>query len=370
MRKIIVAITIVVAAFFLFFTGGVSAKVLSNESGLVTVSETEVVNDDLFVRAATVEVDGTVSGDVYIAAQSVKISGTINGNLYIAAQTVNVAGTVNGSVYIGAQNVTLTSARIEDSVLVGCQSLTTDDKTLTGGSILAGAETIQVNSQIKRNAFLAAGNLTVGSNAVIGKDLYYAVGQKGGEADISKSAKVGGTVHKAETPKPQPRVETVQKQIPAILRAAGITGSIIAYLGALVIGFIYFKLFGKHLSKTTGTITSSLWKSLGVGFLITVAFIPAIIVLLLTVIGIPVAGLAVLILLLFIYLSKIVVGSVLGAWVSKRMKWKMPTYGAFALGLAIIYILRYVPFLGGIVGVIVLWIGVGSLVLSSFSTAK
>ena len=370
MRKFISSILIFILAFFTISVVKVSAKILSNDKGTVTVANNEIVNDDLFIKAQTAEVYGTVNGDVYIGAQNVTIQGTINGNLHIGAQIVNLDGNYKGNVYIGAQNVSVTGANINGSLLVGSQDLTLDSKTQIGGSILAGGENVNIDSQIKRNVFVGAGILSIGSNTVIGKDLYYATRKNMGRVNISPNAKIAGSTHKSESGPAQSEIQTVRSRGIAFLRAFKVVGSVISYLGALIIGFAYFKFFEKHFTKTAALITSSFWKSLGIGFLITISFIPGMILLLMTVVGIPIAGLAILLLLLFVYFSKIVVGLSFGNWCVKRFNWKMKTFSTFAIGLLVYYLVRFIPFIGGLAGLIVLWVGLGALVLSSFSTSK
>jgi hypothetical protein len=371
MRKVIYTLLVFLATLFSFSVTKVSAaKILSNDKGMETVAKGEVVNDDLFVSAQTAEIDGIVNGDVFIGAQTVDITGTINGNLHIGTQTLNIEGVIKGNVYAGAQSISVTGSAIGGSLIVGTQNLNVDSKTTIGGSILAGGASVQINSQIKRNVLVGAGTLTMGADTVIGKDLYYAVGQNQGDANISESAKVGGTIHKAQAKVPQNEVQVARRQIPAFFRALRVGSSIISFIGALIIGFIYLKLFEKHFKSSASLVENSLWKSLGIGFLTTVAFIPAEIILLITIIGIPVAGLSLLILLIFIYLSKLVVGLCIGNWVSKRFKWKTSAYGAFVLGLLIYYILRFIPVIGGLTGIVVLWVGLGALILQTFSKAN
>jgi hypothetical protein len=106
---------------------------------------------------------------------------------------------------------------------------------------------------------------------------------------------------------------------------------------------------------------------MGVGFLVTIAAIPGVILLLITVVGIPLAGLVLFMLLIYGYLAKVVVGYALGRWMSAKFNWKMTPYTEFALGLLIIYIIKLIPVVGFLAGLIVFWIGLGALTLKVFS---
>jgi hypothetical protein len=367
MKKVMASLVMFLLVFFLFSVKGVLAKVITNEKGTVNVAKGEILNDDLFAGGQTVEIAGTVNGDVFIGAQTVKVTGIINGNLHVGANTLDISGTVKGNVYAGAQNVLLSSAKIGGSVIVGAATLNADKDSIIGGSLIAGAGNVTIDSQVKRSAYAGAGSLTLGSNARIGKDFYYSSGNN--QANISSSAKIAGLTYKSEPKniKTSVNVDLAKKQIPAVLGGIRFGASIISFLGALIVGFIYLKLFGKHFVQTADIVSKSFWKSLGIGFLVSIAAVPGLIILLITVVGIPLAGLALLMLLLYIYLAKIVVGSALGTWISKRFSWKTSAYGAFALGLFAFYVVKMIPFVGGLAGLAVLWSGLGALTLRMFS---
>ncbi len=369
MRKILTSFLIFVFAFFLFSVTPASAKVIADQTGGVVISKGEVVNDDLFIGAQTVDIAGTVNGDVFIGAQAVKISGVINGNLHVGANTLDLSGVVKGNVYVGAQDVSVSGSRVGGSILAGAAIVNIDKSSSVGGSVLAGAGMFSVDSQVKRSVYAGAGTLTIGDNTRIGKDLYYASGNKQGEVNISKSAKVAGNVYKSEVDTAQKDIDlaAAKKQIPVIMSTTKIVTTLLSFVGALIIGFLYLKLFGKHFTQTASIISTSFWKSLGVGFLVSISFVPGLIILLITIVGIPLAGLAVLMLILYSYLTKIVVGSALGNLVSQKINRKMSVFGAFTFGLLIIYLVGMIPVVGFLTGLVVFWAGLGALTLRMFS---
>lgn len=366
MRKLITSLFVFVLLFFAFSISQVSARVLSSEKGNVTVAKGEVINDDLFVGAQGATIDGIVNGDVFVGAQTVRISGTINGNLHVGGQSVTLTGSVKGNTYIGGQDIVITGANIGGSLLVGAQSVNIDKTSIIGGSLMTGAASLDIDSQIKRNVYAGAGMLTIGADAKIGKNLYYAAGQNQ-QTSIDKNAKIGGQIFKSETKTPPPNVKAAEKNAPKILGAAFIATNILSFIGALFVGLLYMNIFGRNFKETTNIVSRFFWKSFGLGFLIIIAFIPGLIVLLITVIGIPIAGLAVLWIIFYSYLAKIIVGAALGVWISEKTHIKMPEFLAFALGLVIIYLLKTVPIIGFLSGVTVLWVGLGALTLQLFS---
>lgn len=370
MRKFLTSFTIFVTAFLIFSVTTVSAKVITDKTGTVTVAKTEVVNDDLFIGAQNAVIDGVVNGDVFVGAQTVKVTGIVNGNLHVAANTIDLSGTVKGNVYAVGQSILVIGSKIGGSLIVGGATANVDKDSAIGGAVLAGVGNLTIDSQVKRSVYAGTGNLTIGSDAKIGKDLYYASGKN--QANIATGAKITGSTYKTETKtaSSSANMAAVKKQLPAIMNIFTFGASLISFLSALVVGFIFIKMFGKHFTNAINFASNSFWKSFGVGFLIAVAFVPALIILILTVIGIPIAGLAILVFLIFSYFAKIVVGAALGAWISKKFNWKMPTYGAFVLGLFLIYVLKMIPVVGFLTGLVVFWVGVGALTLHAVSETK
>lgn len=342
MKKVLSSLSIFILLFLVFSVTKVSAKIISNQKGDVSIGKTEIINDDLFIGAQTSEIDGVINGDVFVASQTIKVTGIINGNLHMGANTIYLGGTVKGNVYAGAQNILVSNANIGGSLIAGAATVNTDKSTFIGGSVITGASSLSIDSQIGRSVYAWTNNLTTGSDAKIKGSIY------------------DTKMNKART---NINMNDATKQIPAVLNSLKFGFTIISFLGALIIGFLYLQFFGKHFSGTSKLISNSFLKSLGIGFLVSISFIPGMIILFITIIGIPVAGVAVLMLILYWYLSKIVVGAALGNWISEKFKWKTSTYGAFAIGLFAFYILKMIPFVGFLTGLIVFWTGLGALTL-------
>lgn len=343
MRKIISSIFMFALVFLVFGTSNVSAKVISDQQGPVIVAKGEVVNDDLFIGAQSVEIDGVVNGDVFVGAQNVRIAGTVNGNLHVGAQTLDISGKVTGNVYSGSQSFAIS------------------DKASIGNSVFVGAETVSINSKVGRNVYAGANTINLGPNAVIGNNLYYSATKE--NVSIDSTSQVVGSTYKSEFETPERQQVPVEKK--SIIEAR-LGGSAISFLGALIVGFAYLKLFARNFKKTTTNVSERFWKSFGTGFLVTVTAVPALIIAAVTIVGLPIAGVAVLLLSLYSYLAKIVVAAALGAWTTTKLKWKFQTFASFSLGLLAIYILKMIPLVGFLTSLTVLWAGLGALTLNVF----
>lgn len=369
MRKLPVSFLIFALTFFTFSVTKISAKVLSNENGTINVAKNEVINDDLLIAAREAVIDGVVNGDVFVGAESVTINGTINGNLHAVANNIDLNGVVKNNTYAGAGNVSLTKANIGGSLLTASGSVNIDKDSIIGGSVFTGASNVNLNSQVKRSVYLIAGDITIGANAKIGKDLYYKIGDSSKDILIEKGAVVTGETHKTIS---QPtKVDISQNQIVSTYKTTRVYVALISFLGALIVGFFYLRFFNNQFVGSANILSKSFWKSLGIGFLVIITSLPALILMLITIIGLPVAGIVFLIFILYTYLAKIVAGLALGNWVVKLLKWnKTSTYTNFALGLLVIYIIKSVPLARPLASFIILCAGLGALTIYTFSKTE
>lgn len=362
------------------------ARVITVERGVVEIGADEVIDDDLFAAGETIQIDGTVNGDVYTAGETVRVNGTINGDLHAAGGTVYVSGNITQDVYLGAGNVNVTGAVIGDSLLIGAGNVSIDEATTIGGSLLSGAGNLTVFSPIKRNFFagagtidlnskvegearLGAGSITLGPDTVISKDLHYALSEDKEDLNISKSASVGGTINRAEHDfGNRAEMERARNQMASAANSAKLVGTIISLLGALIVGYLLLRFFPNLLAGSAQQVSTSFGKSLLVGFLITLVALPALIVLAITGIGLPLAGILFLLLLIGIYLAKFAVGLSVGQWLSLKLGWQKATpLGILALGLSAFYLIKLIPVVGFFTSLIVLWVGLGALTLQLFS---
>lgn len=382
-RKIIILVALLF--FFAFLPSNVSAKILTNEKGTVSIPSTEVVDDDLFVAAKSVEINGTINHDVFIGAEDVWINGTINGNLHVGAGNVNISGAVKGNVYIGAGQINISDSKIEGSLLVGTNIINIDDRSSVAGSILIGAGTANISSSIGRNLYIGAGNIEIdsviggegriaggkmhiGKNTKIAGDFYYIEDTNQQNIYISDEATVAGQIYKKEYRKS----ETKNVDLPNVDKKifSGVKGflTLASFMGALLVGYVSYRLFFKHLNISSEILTKSFWKSLGVGFAVAVCLFPLLLLLAITGIGIPLAGMLFILSIIYMYLAKIVVGFALGQFLARKFKWeKLPKFALLAIGLLLIYVIKSVSIIGFFVSLLVLCSGLGSQLLKIFS---
>lgn len=209
--------------------------------------------------------------------------------------------------------------------------------------VFALAGEVEIKGKIKGNLFVVAANLNI-SGEIEGD--VFATAQN----INTLASNIGGKIYKYqfELPKTQPPSRVIW-------------GELIGLLATAVVGFLFWRIFPGFLLETMTAIRTSLGQSLLWGVLLTFLSPFAFLVLLLSLVGIPLALISLAIFLILGYLSQIFVGLVL----SKFLLPKSPNFFlSLLLGLVILRIVFYVPFLGGVLKLLTFFLGIGGAFLA------
>jgi cytoskeletal protein CcmA (bactofilin family) len=187
----------------------------------VVIDASTVINDDLYVAANQVVIDGTVKGDVYVFGNIVTINGTVEHDVIGGAQVMNINGTVGDTLRVGAQSIVLgDKAKVARSALIGGMALETRPGSVVGHDlmfgayqaalggtvqhdIVAGAYGIQVSGTVGRNVRVSVGDATDEgpSPMLFMPNLTVAMPSVPPGLTLAPTAKIGGdVVYESNTP--------------------------------------------------------------------------------------------------------------------------------------------------------------------------
>lgn len=335
-----------------------------------TLPQNETIDRDYFATGKDVSVDGTVNGDAYLAGGNVTVNGTINGDLLAAGGNLNINGEVTGNIRVAGGNITV-NGKVGRNVTAAGGSITASPNSQVTGSITSaggnlnllgpigkqanlGGGQINIDNSVGSDVNAAVGNLTLSSRANVNGNLIYWSDTK---ASINPQAKVSGKVTQNIPPK---------KEAPKADAAAGAYTAfkIISFLTALVFGLLLIRLFPNFTLQTAQTIKRNWLLSLGLGFL-AIAVTPfAVILLLITIVGIPFAILWIFFLVFDLWLAKIFVAIAIGSSIAIYFKRQWTLYLAFLLGLIVYYIIGIIPLVGWLFSFTAAIVGLGAIILT------
>jgi cytoskeletal protein CcmA (bactofilin family) len=372
-------------------TGPAAAGEFRSEQS-VTVAEGESIDDDLYVAAGTVNIDGTVNGDATVAGGTVQVSGTVTGSLNVGGGTVDVTGDVTGAVRVSAGtvriagsvgrdvvafggNVTIESdAQVAGDVAGGVGMLVIDGA--IGGDVRAGAGTMAVGGTVDGGIDVSVGDLTIESGAVVGGNVTYLSAR---EATIADDAQIGGEVTREE---PAPETPGDGGGGGALIPDNPIVTYIGVLLGMLLLGWGMLAIRPRLTLGSADALRTAplLTVGVGLGALIGQFVLIAILVLigiLLAIIAsalggaVVAAGFVVLLLIvLAIILSVVPIAMAIGhLLLADRSPYLAYLAGAAILALVVVAG-GYVPALGALVFFIVWLLGLGAFVVYAFRTRE
>lgn len=278
--------------------------------------------------------DEIVEGDLFASGNNVVISGTVNGDTYLAGGTVVVEGTINGDLLVAGGIVDIKGRVIEDVRAIGGQ--------------------INVSGNIGGNISTITGQLILAPNAQVVGNL---INLGSNPAQISPQAQILGQI--IQNPPPQtPTFEQFR-----FFTQVSLIGALVSFLSSLVIGLLLLHFLPKVTQDIAAKAWNKPWLSLLIGFLTIIIFPILCLILLITLVGIPLALILAVSILIFMYLAKIFVAVLIGQKVFQLFKTKVASYWALILGLVIYELLLLIPIFGWIVAIVIILLGLGAILL-------
>ena len=354
-------------------TGIVSAKDTTNqanETAAVTVAQSETHDGALYAAGQSLTIAGTVKGDVYCATQTVTITGTVDGDVICATQNIRISGTVNGNVRVAAQTASF-EGDIAGTVTAFAQNVDTSKDSTIGGDmngaassitlagtvgrdLLASAETMTIEGAIGRNVGGEYNQLVIVDKASVSGFLRYTSDQ---DASIATGTVLGEVVRSL----PQKQDTTMGSNFLASF-------AVYYFFSMLLIALVLVLLVPRLLGRVTDNGVSNLLQSLLIGFFFVFGapFILGLVAI--TVIGIPLAGLAFLVWLLVLLLSAPAFGYYLGRVIVRRQA--AHPFLVMLIGSTVLLLSYFVPILNAFTLLATATVGSGMVVLALINRYK
>lgn len=392
----------------------------------LTVDSGETVDDDLYVAADTLTIEGTVEGDLVVAAREVRVEGTVEGDLMVAAQTVTISGEVTDDVRAAvAELVVEDGGEVGDDTIVLGYALEAQEGSTIGGDVVVtgrqglfdgeiaarlwgAADGIEIGGTVGGNVDVAVGGdgggfvvvppqgvrvdgvdggLTITGTAVIDGDVRYEAPVR---ADIADDAQITGDVIFEEVEAAAD--EDDDGALDEVLDRVG--DALRTFATLVVVGFLLLWLMPRATGGASDTVRRRPWVALGWGAL----FFPAVavafgLILFVTVVLAILLGLVTLgglagfvvalgVLLAFVLalltavavalLAPIVVSFLVGRLILRR-PWPDDLGGrtlALVVGVAIYAALQALPFVGWLVALVVTLVGLGAIIVWLWSSRR
>ncbi len=336
---------------------------------VVLVETSALVPDDLYAAGNRVVVQGRVEGDLIATAfQDVLVTGTVTGDVIAGAGSVHISGTVNGSVRAVAPTVVI-DGTVGKDVVVGAWSSTVDG-TVSGdalvwgnrarvagtvGGILEGqTRRLSLGGDLQGGVDVTTGRMSVEPDTEVGGDLTYRSSTDA--SNVSNAAVSGVVVHR------RPLAANVR------IRALVVLAKIVLSMLAAVVGLLLMWAAPRPSERAQAVVGMSWWKAwlMGLGVMISPLVVLALAGVLLS---LTPAEAALPVLAVFTPLGLAVTGltaalafaspTAVYPWVGRFGNQSRSPVRSFLYAAGLITVLLLVPWIGWVVLLVVIPIGMG-----------
>jgi hypothetical protein len=345
-----------------------------NEQKIVALEKNQTINHDYFAAGRRVIIDGIINGDAYIAGGQVDINGIINGDLLVAGGQINVRGSVSQDIRAVGGNIIIEGQAGRNITMAGGNLTIYRTAKIVGNTVMAGGNS-EILTQIN-NLTVAGGQVRIGNN-VLGNitagvgamDILPDVTIQGNldywsnnKVTIAPNAKIIGqtTFHQTHF---QTNLKKSPEKAAGIIFGIGIFFSMVGFISSLILGILFICLLPIYTQKISDVIRNKFWVSLLIGF-ITLIVTPVVsLILIITLVGVPVAFALMFIYGALLYIAKLFVALTIGKFVKEKAKWNLTPIWTFTIGIILYYIVGFIPVIGMLMKMIVTLVGVGAIIL-------
>ncbi len=314
------------------------------------------IHGDLVAAAGRISVDHPIDGDAVLAAGSIDVRGRIGEDLRVAGGFVTLAAPVRGEALVVAGSIAFGPA-----------------SDIGGRAWLAGGD-VAVAGTFRRDVKVYARNILVLGHVAGNIHLF------GGTIELLPSARIDGNVtYVSNTPikiHPGASVTGSVTREPGQLPTLHLPGwppfRPLLMFGLLAAGALLLALFPRFTASSLQTVRASPLGSLGLGTAIFFSVPPVILLLVISIIGIPIA-----LVLAGVYAAALLSGFLIAAFFVGERVIRLARRGAvggywarvgtLAIALIVMWLVRHIPYAGGFVILLALLVGLGAMVLQAFS---
>lgn len=306
----------------------------------------------LLISAPGAEALEVRSGD------SVTVDSPIDDDVFASGNRVDIRAPVNGAV-IAAGNVAIDAPVRGDVVVVGGDVVINSD---VEGKIVAAGGNIELKGSAD-NVVAAGGNINIRSSAVVLRDALVVGGSVNNEGRINGNLKVttsnfqnSGSVGSVD----YGRAQSPQDVWRGFAKIIGLF-SLLWLIGSLILGIVLVMLFPSMFLRTKDEIVSSTLKKTIVGFVLILASIALMIILFITIVGIPIALMACMVFIIALVLANFFVAFALGRKIGGIFRANLGNVVSFVIGFIVLNIILVIPFIGGLAQIVVSSLGFASI---------
>lgn len=307
--------------------------------------------EDVFAAGRDIAMTANVRESVHLFGRRLRISGGVGQDAYAAGQEVEIRGPVTGDVTAAGERVELAGSAGADIALAGKEVTVTGP---VGGDASLVGEVVEIAAPITGSVQVRAERIRFGPGARIDGTLAY---WSPNRVDVPASVIAANRVTGVRTEAARKTAET--KVVPRAVRF------LVGVVVFLVLAAILAAVVPRRLVEAHERIVERPWLNLLLGVIATSALCGSILVLALSIVGLPLIPI-VLVLTPFVFALGYLTAAFAVGRLSLGLARVRPIEGwlgaitAMATGVVLLAVLRLIPVLGWLVLVFAVMVGLGA----------
>lgn len=335
------------------------------------LEEGQTHKGDLYLHSGSIRIGGVQQGDLAALTESLTVSGEVTGDMYVMAHRITIDGKVGDSARFLGGEVKVNGTIEGDLLVLGKEVVLAPEAHVTGdvsvfaghvvidgtvdGSLKTTGGSVVLGGRIAGDTTIKSDEVEIGPNAKVGGDLSYTSRNR---LDLEGKGIVAGDISYKKSK------EKVERGVRSVV------GRCVKWIwfttAGLVVGLTALAIFRRTAPAILGALSGDTLRSAGFGFMAVVVVPVAALLSCILIVTIPLAVLVFVLYFIAIYIAKVPVGLWLGQWVFRTLRQTEPSpYWSLTTGLLLLYVGFEIPFLGCLIWLASLFVGLGAIVLGT-----
>ncbi len=320
-------------------------------------------NRDAFLSGFSVEADAAIAEDAHLSGFNVEVSGPVGGDLYAAGFSVEVDADVGGDLTAAGFKIKIDdNADIAGNARLAARTITFEPT--LAGSLIAAAQTLTLNGTVTGDVDFSGAGLEFGDGATIAGTLTYRTPE---QIDIPASVIAAERVQ-YKTLKLPDAAKAMERRFPS---AWGIFfGSVMVLAFLVIVAALCLAFAPDRVERLRAATMRRPWIAILFGFLGLAMLIGLVPVSAITLVGIPLVPVVLLAIVVVWILGYLLGVYALAFRVITAFRELPDTLAAriivVVIGLIAVAILNFIPVIGWMINLVILFLGLGALSAAMF----
>lgn len=330
-------------------------SIFADDKDFVVIEKNQIVNQDFYTSASVIEISGICKGDVYVSGTQVLVDGVIEGDLICLCASLQVTGEIKGALR-GLCGQTLISGKIGKNCTLASAAFTSTPFSQFNSNVFIASSTADVSGNFARdfyagstnirfsgkdvnNVHLYAGTIRLNANSIVKGYLEYS---SPNPIEIQKGAVLGEVIQK----KGASQLYSKSMIFNNIMLGSKIAAILMNFFFTVLIGIFLIKVWPSVFVRSLNNLKNHLTKSCiqGVIFLIAAPLIG--LILLITILGIPIAITLIAFSVLGLYTAKIHTLYFVAERIKVKYLRKFGMMSLYSLSCVVYFMMQLVPYVG------------------------